>query len=87
MQRQTEHAVRVSLARLYATRHGRDVPLEELQRDLAASEVQPTDVEPSLRALEREHLAVRTERGWRPAAPPPRSRTTAALALAARLHP
>lgn len=83
---QAEGAVRVSLSRLFATRHGRDVPLAEIQRDLESDGFSRDEVEPTLRALQLRRIAVETARGWRPAALPPASRAHERMAQFSWLH-
>lgn len=82
----TESAVRVALSRLYATRHGRDVPLAEIQRELATEGVAVDAVEPTLRDLQQRRIAVQTPSGWRPASLPPASRARAGMAQFSWLH-
>lgn len=79
-----ESAVRVALASLYAKRHERDVPLDELQR--ALDDVPAEDVEPTLRDLQARRMAVKTPQGWRPASPPPGNRAGTSMAQFSWLH-
>lgn len=81
-----ESAVRVALVRLFALRHGRDVPLSEIQRALASEGFASEAVEPILLALQERRVAVRTLAGWRPAGPAPQSRAQAPLASFSWLH-
>lgn len=83
---QRESAVRVALVRLFAIRHGRDVPLAELQRALDAEGVPRDSVEPTLIILQEKRVAVRTTKGWRPAGLAPRSRAREPMAQFSWLH-
>lgn len=83
---QPERAVRIALNRLYAVRHGRDVPLAELVEEAQLAGVGAEEVEPALRALAGERLAVLTARGWRPAAFPPHVRAQESMARGSWLH-
>ena len=79
-------ATRVALARLFAIRHGRDVPLVEIEREVVAEGFERALVEPTLRALQERRLAVLTAQGWRPAAHPPQSRAHEPMAQFSWLH-
>lgn len=81
-----DRVVRVALARLFAIRHDRAVPLPELVREGALEGLEAGQVVQALASLQAQRLAIETPEGWRPGSLPLASRARQAMASFGWLH-